>query len=188
VLIGSVDHAVVIVLHFLHAAARCFPVYDQASSSSAVLKLSLIFLNSMSSKLAARECKLTAICLYAKILKGFPNVNTKHLQTQYLCDENHQSTGESCTEGKGDAVESEEEFVQYMVLLLFSVTLISKLPESLNLTDEEEIKDDSEQDDIKRKMSHSDVSLLEVHLLGAVYSMAVCESFNRHYKSVSLIT
>jgi hypothetical protein len=178
---------VVTVVSFLHAAARCFPASDdQASSSSTVLKLCLIFLNCLSSELAAREHKLTAVCLYAEHLKGFLNVNTKHLQTKYLLDEYCQSIGKSCTEDGDDAVESEEEIIQYIILLLFSVTLISKLPESLNLTDEEEMKDDLEQDDVKRKMSCSEAGLMEDHLLTAVYSIAICESFIRHYKSVSI--
>lgn len=177
----------VTVVSFLHAAARCFPASDdQASSSSTALKLCLIFLNCLSSKLAAREHKLTAICLYAENLKGLLNVNTKHLQTKYLLDENHQNIGKLCTEDGEDAVESEEEIIQYIILLLFSVTLISKLPESLKLTDEEEIKDDLEQDDDKGQMSCSEVGLLEHHLLTAVYSIAICESFIRHYKSVSI--
>lgn len=140
----------------------------------------------MSSKLAAMEHKLTAVCLYAENLKGLLNVNTKHLQIKYLLDENHQNTGKSCIDGE-DAVESEEEIIQYIILLLFSVTLISKLPESLNQTDEEEIKVDSEQEDFKGKMPCSDVYLLEDHLLTALYSVAVCKSFIRHYKSVSLL-
>lgn len=140
----------------------------------------------MSTKLAAREHKLTAVCLYAENLKGLLNVNTKHLQTKCLLGENQQSTGKSCIDGE-DAVESEEEIIQYIILLLFSVTLISKLPENLNQTDEEEIEVDSEQEDFKGQMSCIDVCLLEDHLLTAVYSIAVCESFIRHYKSVSLL-
>jgi hypothetical protein len=172
---------------FLHAAARCFPADDdQASCSSTVVKLCSIFLNCLSSKLASREHKLTAVCLYAENLKGLLNVNTKHSQTKYLLDENHQGTGKSYTEDGEDGMESEEEMIQYLILLLFSITLISRLPESLNLTDEEEIKEDSEQEDVKGQMSSSDVCLLENHLLTAVYSIAVCESFIRHYKSVSL--
>ncbi|XP_023714743.1 uncharacterized protein LOC111868392 isoform X3 [Cryptotermes secundus] len=170
-------------MSFLHAAARCFQAdNDHASISSTVLKLCLIFLNCMSSKLATREHKLTAVCLYAENLKGLLNVNIKHLQTKYLLDENHQSTGKSCIDGE-DAVESEEEIVQYIILLIFSVTLISKLPGSLNKRDEEEIKVDSEQEDFMGKISFSDVCLLEDHLLTALYSIAVCESFIRHYKS-----
>lgn len=182
--VASVDHTVAIVMSFLDAAARCFPAdNDQASGSSTVLKLCLIFLNCLSSKLAAREHKLTAICLYAENLKGLLNVNTKHLQTKYLLQENHQITGKSCIEDGEDEVGSVEEIIQYVMLLLFSITLISKLAENLNQADEDEIQDDSDQEDFKEKMSCSDVCLLEDHLLTAVYSVAVCECFIRHYKS-----
>jgi hypothetical protein len=171
----------------------CFQtdVDDQASCALTAVKLCLVFLNCLSSKIAASEHKLTAICLHAEQLKGLLNLNNKHSQTQCPLNGNSQRIGKLCTGDEEDNVESEEEITQYVVLLLFSITLISKLPECWNLVEEDEIKDDSKQADVKEEtlcwLSSSDIHLLEDHLLMAIYSIALCESFIRHYKSVSVL-
>jgi hypothetical protein len=140
----------------------------------------------VSSEFAAREQKVTAVCLYAENMKGLLNHTTKHSYTKHLFSANSQNTGKSCTENGEDAVGSEKEIVQYVMLLLFSVTLISKLRESLNSVDKEEIKDDVREEYIQLEMSSSDIHLLEDHILTAIYSVALCKSFVRHFKSVSL--
>jgi hypothetical protein len=139
----------------------------------------------LSSEFAAREQKVTAVCLYAENLKGLLNHITRHSHTKYLFNTNTQNTGKSCFENGEDTVDSEKEVVQYVILLLFSVTLISKLPESLNLFDKDEIKDGVTEEDIKQEMSSSDIYLLEDHILTAIFSVALCKSFIRHFKSVS---
>jgi hypothetical protein len=180
------------VVSFLHAAVICFQTDtdDQASCVLTAVKLCLVFLNCLSSKIAASEHKLTAVCLYAEQLKGLLNLN-KFSQRQHSFDGSSQSIGKSYTGDKEDAMELEEEITQYVLLLLFSVTLISKLPECWNPVEEDEIKDDSKQADVKEEtlcwLSSSDIHLLEDHLLTAIYSIALCESFIRHYKSVSVI-
>ena len=175
------------VVSFLRTSARCLPVdtEDLESCLSTVVKLSSVFLDCFSSEFAAREQKLTAVCLYAENLKGLLNHITRHSHTKYLFSTSPQSTGKSCSENGEDTVGSEKEIVQYVVLLLFAVTLISKLPESLNLFDKDEIKDDVTEEDVKQEMSSSDIHLLEDHILTAVYSVALCKSFIRHFKSVS---
>ena len=175
------------VVSFLRTSARCFPIDigDLESCLSAVVKLCSVFLDCLSSEFAAREQKVTAVCLYAENLKGMLHHITKHSGTKYLFNTNSQSTGKSYSENDEDTVGSEKEIVQYVVLLLFSVTLISKLPESLNLFDKDEIKDDVTEEDIKQEMSSSDIHLLEDHILTAIYSVALCKSFIRHFKSVS---
>jgi hypothetical protein len=178
---ASIDHIVATVVSFLRAAAFCFltDIDDQASCATTVVKLCLIFLNCLSSKLAAREHKLTAICLYAEQLKGLLHLSTKHSQMKCPLD--------GTEDGEG-AVEPDEEIVQYVLLLLFSITLILKLPESWNVVEEEEKEDDSKEGATREIcwLSSSDIHLLKDHLLTAIYSIALWESFTRHYKSVSL--
>ena len=175
------------VVSFLRTSARCLPIdiCDLESSLSTVVKLCSVFLDYLSSEFAAKEQKLTAVCLYAEKLKGLLNRITRHSHTKYLFNTNPQSTGKSCSANCEDTVGSEKEIVQYVILLLFSVTLISKLPESLNLFDKDEIKDGITEEDIKQEMSSSDIHLLEDHILTAIYSVALCKSFIRHFKSVS---
>jgi hypothetical protein len=175
------------VVSFLRTAARCLPTDtdDQESCLSTVVKLCSVFLDCLSSEFATREQKVTAICLYAENVKGLLNHIPKHAHTKYLFDANPKSTGKSCTESGEDATSSEKEIVQYVILLLFSVTLISKLPESLKVLDNEEVKDDFKEDDVKQGMSSSDIRLLEDHILTAIYSVSLCKSFIRHFKSVS---
>ena len=175
------------VVSFLRTAARCLPVDtdDLESCLSTVVKLCSVFLDCLSSEFAAREQKVTTVCLYAENLKGLLNHITRHSCTKYLFNANPQNTGKSCTENGEHAVDSEKEIVQYVILVLFSVTLISKLPESLNLVDKDEIKDDVMEEDIKQGMSSSDIHLLEDHILTAIYSVALCKSFISHFKSVS---
>lgn len=185
----SIDHNVDTVVSFLHAAVMCFPTDtdDQASCALTVVKLCLVFLNSLSSKIGASEHALTAVCLHAEHLKGLLNLNNKNLQAQCPVHGNSHNIWKSYT-GNDDNKSEEELVVQYVILLLFSITLISKLPECWNLVQEGEIKDDSEQADVKEAvLSSSDIHLLEDHLLTAIYSIALCESFTRHYKSVSFI-
>lgn len=173
------------VVSFLHTSARCVPIDigDLESCLSTVVKLCSVFLDCLSSVFAAREQKVTAVCLYAENLKGLLNHITRYSHTKYLFSTNPQS-GKSSENGE-DTVGSEKEIVQYVILLLFSVTLISKLPESLNLFDKDEIKDDVTEEDVKQEMSSSDIRLLEDHILTAIYSVALCKSFIRHFKSVS---
>jgi len=175
------------VVSFLHTSARCLPIdsSDLESCLSTVVKLCSVFLDCLSSEFAAREQKVTSVCLYAENLKGLLNHITRHSHTKYLFSMNTQSTAKSCFENGEDTVGSEKEIVQYVILLLFSVTLISKLPESLNLFDKDEIKDDVTEEDIKQEMSSNDIHLLEDHILTAIYSVALCKSFIRHFKSVS---
>jgi len=175
------------VVSFLCTSARCLPVDidDLESCLSTVVKLCSVFLDCLSSEFAAREQKVTAVCLYAENLKGLLNHITRHSHTKHLFNTNPQIAGKSCSENGEGTVGSEKEIVQYVVLLLFSATLISKLPESLNLFDKDEIKDDVTEEDIKQEMSSSDIHLLEDHILTAIYSVALCKSFIRHFKSVS---
>lgn len=188
----SIDHTVDTVVLFLHAAVMCFQTDtdDQASYVLTAVELGLVFLNSLSSKIVASEHKLTAICLHAEQLKGLLNLNDKHSQTQCPLDGNSHSIGKSCTGDEENNIESEEEIMQYVILLLFSVTLISKLPECWNRVEEGEIRDDSKQAVVEEEtscwLSSSCVHLLEDHLLMGIYSTALHESFTRHYKSVSV--
>jgi len=185
-LIVPIDHIVATVVSFLHTSATCVPIDigDLESCLSTVVKLCSVFLDCLSSEFAAREQKITAVCLYAENLKGLLNHITRQSHTKYLFNTNPQSTGKSSENGE-DTVGPEKEIVQYVILLLFSVTLISKLPESLNLLDKDEMKDDVTEEDVKQEMSSSDIHLLEDHILTAIYSVALCKSFIRHFKSVS---
>jgi hypothetical protein len=175
------------VVSFLRIAAACLPTDagDLESCLSPVVKLCSVFLDCLSSEFAAREQKVTALCLYAENMKGLLNHTTKHSHAKHLFSANSQNTGKSCTENGEDAVGSEKEIVQYIILLLFSVTLISNIPESLNPVDQEEINDDVKEEYVKQEMSSSGIHLLEDHILTATYSVALCKSFIRHFKSVS---
>lgn len=163
--IELIDHITSTVIVFLQAAVNCFPadVEENSSLVSTSIKLCAYFLSSLSSVLDDKARDLTVICMCAEQMKGLLNFSTKCVTES----------------NRSSIVNSEIEIVQYMILLVFSVTLVSKLPDSWNIV---EVEDNVEEKRLQR-ISDDDIHYLKNHLLTIVYSIGICESFSRHYKS-----
>lgn len=167
---------------FLSAAVKCFPtnIEDKLSIKFATASLCVVFLNCLSTKLAVRQQNVTVTCLYAEQLKGLLKYSSRSQQMKLI---NLKRDDEK------EKVDSEVQVVEFIILALFSVTLISKLSDIWDEADQEE-NCGSEQGDVEgdtsNQLSISDVKIIEEHLISALYSIAVCESFTKHYKSVSI--
>ena len=158
-----IDHIASMVIAFIQAAVKCFPldVEEDTSLASAAVKLCTCFLDSLTSIADERALDLTTTCVYAEQVKGLLNFSAK-------CS----------AESSSSVIRSEADVEQYMTLLVFTVTLMSRLPETWDDGEDEEKK--------LQTISSEDIRHLKDSLLSIIYAVGICESFSRHYKSVSI--
>ncbi|KAJ9575352.1 hypothetical protein L9F63_025698, partial [Diploptera punctata] len=161
----TIDHISSTVIAFIQAAVNCFPddVEEKTSLTSTSAKLCLCFLSSLITILDERAEDLTTICTYTEQIKGLLNFNTECAAGSNSCS----------------SINSVADIVQYVTLLVFSVTLISKLPESWVSADDEDIDEEKR----VRMISSYDIYLLINPVLTIVYSVGICESFSSLYRS-----